>query len=97
LSEGGGIYSRDSKSIELHPAAQAVLGIKNRTLTPPELVRAILLTKADLLWNGGIGTYVKASSESHGDAGDPVNDAVRVDGKALNCRVIGEGGNLGLT
>ena len=97
LSEGGGIYSRESKSIELHPRARAMLGIDKQKLTPPELVRAILLAKADLLWNGGIGTYVKASSESHGDAGDPVNDTVRVDGDELNCRVIGEGGNLGLT
>lgn len=97
LSKGGGIYSRDSKSIELEPEAQAVLGLDGKAVTPPELVRAILLAKADLLWNGGIGTYVKASTESHGDAGDPVNDAVRVDGKDVNCSVIGEGGNLGLT
>ncbi|HLF10039.1 MAG TPA: NAD-glutamate dehydrogenase domain-containing protein, partial [Gammaproteobacteria bacterium] len=83
LSTGGGIYSRQSKSIELHPAAQAALGLTQSTLTPPELIRAILTAKADLLWNGGIGTYVKSSGESHGEAGDPVNDAVRVNGNQL--------------
>jgi glutamate dehydrogenase len=97
LSTGGGIYSRQTKSIELHPAAQAMLGLEKSKLTPLELIRAVLRMQADLLWNGGIGTYVKASSESHIDAGDPANDAVRVDADELNCRVIGEGGNLGIT
>jgi glutamate dehydrogenase len=97
LSSDGGIYSRQSKSIELDPAAQRVLDLEQRTVTPPELVRAILTARADLLWNGGIGTYVKASSQSHGDAGDPTNDSVRVDGNQLRCRVVAEGGNLGLT
>ena len=66
-------------------------------MTPHELIKAILSAKSDLLWNGGIGTYVKSSAESHLDAGDPANDAVRIDGKDLGCRVVGEGGNLGLT
>jgi len=97
LSEGGGVYSRQAKSIELTPAAQAVLGVGTPTLSPPELVRAVLLAPVDLLWNGGIGTYVKASHEAHGDARDPSNDAVRVDGRELRCKVVGEGGNLGFT
>ncbi|HSG65238.1 MAG TPA: NAD-glutamate dehydrogenase domain-containing protein, partial [Gammaproteobacteria bacterium] len=79
LSVGGGVYSRQAKSIDLSPAAQRVLGLSASKLTPPELVRAILRMPADLLWNGGIGTYVKAPSESHTDAGDPANDSVRID------------------
>ena len=71
--------------------------IKAEKLSPPELVKAILRGPVDLLFNGGIGTYVKASSESHGDAGDKANDAVRIDGRDLRCRVMGEGGNLGFT
>jgi glutamate dehydrogenase len=97
LSPGGGIYSRQSKSIELAPQARALLGLSARAVTPPELVRAVLKAPVDLLWNGGIGTYVKASTQSHGDARDPPNDTVRVNGKELRCRVVGEGGNLGLT
>jgi glutamate dehydrogenase len=97
LSIGGGIYSRTSKAIELHPAAQSMLKVDSPRLTPPELIRAILTMPADLLWNGGIGTYVKARAESHADAGDPANDNVRVDAKDLKCRVVGEGGNLGFT
>ncbi len=97
LSEGGGIYSRRAKSIELHAAARAALGIERASLTPPELVRAILCAPVDLLFNGGIGTYVKARAEANIEAGDPVNDGVRVDGADLRCRVVAEGGNLGLT
>ncbi len=97
LSPGGGIYSRQTKSIELHSAAQKALGLDKSTYTPPELIRAILMIKADLLWNGGVGTYVKSQSESQTDAGDPANDAVRVNASELRCRVVGEGGNLGLT
>ncbi len=97
LSEGGGIYSRQTKSIDLSPSAQAALGVSQRTLSPLEVIRAVLCASVDLLWNGGIGTYVKAESESHADAGDPVNDAVRVNGEALRCRVVAEGGNLGFT
>ncbi len=97
LSAGGGIYSRHSKTVELHPVAQRVLGLDRASVTPPELVRAILRMRVDLLWNGGIGTYIKSSKESDGDVGDPANDVLRIDADQLHCRVIGEGGNLGLT
>ncbi len=97
LSSGGGIYARTSKSIELEPAAQAMLGLDTPRVTPPQLIQAILRMRVDLLWNGGIGTYVKASRESHADAGDRSNDAVRINANELRCRVVGEGGNLGLT
>ena len=97
LSPGGGIYSRQAKSIELDPAACARLGIEPAALTPPELIRAVLRAPVDLLWNGGIGTYVKATTQTHLEAGDPTNDTARVNGKELRCRVVGEGGNLGLT
>src|SRR5690606_7762958 len=97
LSRGGGIYSRHAKSITLSREACDALGITTATLTPPELIRAVLRAPVDLLWNGGIGTYVKASDEPHASAGDPANDAVRVDGAELRCRVVAEGGNLGFT
>jgi glutamate dehydrogenase len=97
LSEGGGIYPRTAKSIPLSPQARATLGIEQETLTPAELMSALLRAPVDLLWNGGIGTYVKASRELHADAGDKANDAVRVDATELRCRVVAEGGNLGLT
>ncbi|HYZ28264.1 MAG TPA: NAD-glutamate dehydrogenase [Thermoleophilaceae bacterium] len=97
LSEGGGIWPRTAKSIELSPQAQAALAIESAALSPNELIRAILQAPVDLLWNGGIGTYVKATTETHADAGDKANDALRVNAASLRCRVIGEGGNLGLT
>ena len=97
LSAGGAIYARSGKSIRPSSQARAALGIEAEQLTPNELVQAILKAPADLLWNGGIGTYVKARSESNQDVGDRVNDAVRVNASALRCRVVGEGGNLGLT
>jgi glutamate dehydrogenase len=97
ISDGGGVWPRSAKSIPLSPASKQALGVESDDLTPNELIQAILRAPADLLWNGGIGTYVKASSEVHADAGDKANDAVRVDGKELRCRVVGEGGNLGLT
>ena len=97
LSKGGEIYARSVKSITLKPEAQIVLGIKAQRLTPNVLIQTILKCPVDLLWNGGIGTYVKASSESHLDVGDRTNDSVRVNANELRCRVIGEGGNLGLT
>ena len=81
----------------LSPQAQRALGIGGASLTPDELVSRVLQAPVDLLWNGGIGTYVKASGESHADVGDKVNDAVRVDADQLRCRVVGEGGNLGFT
>ena len=96
LSKGGGIYLRNAKSIPLSREAQALLGLPAQT-TPNEAIKAILRLDVDLLWNGGIGTYVKASNESHADVGDRTNDAVRVDARDLRCKVVGEGGNLGLS
>ncbi|MCE5287665.1 MAG: NAD-glutamate dehydrogenase [Nocardiaceae bacterium] len=99
ISRGGGVWERTLKSVPLSPEARAALGLPDDvvSLSPPELVRAILLAPVDLLWNGGIGTYVKASTESNADVGDKSNDAVRVNGRDVRARVIGEGGNLGVT
>jgi glutamate dehydrogenase len=97
ISEGGGVFSRSAKSIPLSPQVRAALDLRGEALPPNDLIRALLAAPVDLLWNGGIGTYVKASSEVHADAGDKTNDAVRVDASELRCRVVGEGGNLGLT
>ncbi|HZP29930.1 MAG TPA: NAD-glutamate dehydrogenase domain-containing protein, partial [Acidimicrobiia bacterium] len=97
LSAGGGVWPRTAKSITLSDEARRALGISTAMLTPPELVRAILLAPVDLLWNGGIGTYVKAHDESNLEVGDKSNDAVRVDGRDLRCKVVAEGGNLGFT
>lgn len=99
ISEGGGVFERTVKSVPISPQARAALGLPDgvQALSPPELVRAILLAPVQLLWNGGIGTYVKASTESNGEVGDKSNDAVRVDGKQLRVKVVGEGGNLGAT
>jgi glutamate dehydrogenase len=97
LSTGGGVFSRAEKHLELSPQVQAMLGTSETEMTPQQVMRAILCMNVDLLWNGGIGTYVKASTESHADAGDRANDALRINGKELRCKVIGEGGNLGLT
>ncbi len=97
LSEGGGVWPRSAKSVPLSPQARAALGVEAEALTPTELIQAILRAGVDLLWNGGIGTYVKASTETHADVGDRANDAVRVDGRELRALVVGEGGNLGFT
>jgi glutamate dehydrogenase len=99
ISEGGGVYSRTVKSIAITPQVAAALGIASDVvkLTPTDLIHAILVAPVDLLWNGGIGTYVKASTESQLDAGDKANDALRADGNQLQARVVGEGGNLGFT
>jgi glutamate dehydrogenase len=97
ISPGGGVWARSEKSIPISPAARAALGIEADRLTPVELLSAILKAPVDLLYNGGIGTYVKASTETHADVGDRANDALRVDGQDLRCKVVGEGGNLGLT
>ncbi|NNF63204.1 MAG: NAD-glutamate dehydrogenase [Acidimicrobiia bacterium] len=97
LSAGGAIYDRKAKRIEVSAEAQQALDLPPGELTPDELINAILKAPVDLLWNGGIGTYVKASTESHDEVGDRVNDALRVDGSQLRFRVVGEGGNLGLT
>ena len=97
LSEGGGIFARSAKAIRLSEQARAALQIEAEELTPTELLRAILLSPVDLLYNGGIGTYVKASFESHQQVGDKSSDAFRVNGGELRCKVLAEGGNLGCT
>jgi glutamate dehydrogenase len=97
ISKGGGIFERSAKSIALSKEVQTTLGISKASLTPDELIRAILLAPVDLLWNGGIGTYVKAEEETHDQVGDRTNNAVRVNGKELRCKIVGEGGNLGFT
>ncbi|MCE2927137.1 MAG: NAD-glutamate dehydrogenase [Rickettsiales bacterium] len=97
ISKGGGIYERSAKFIELSKEAQAALGASKAKFTPDELVRAVLLAPVDLLWNGGIGTYVKAEEESHEEVGDRANNSVRVNGRELRAKIIGEGGNLGFT
>ncbi|HEV7862067.1 MAG TPA: NAD-glutamate dehydrogenase domain-containing protein, partial [Acidimicrobiia bacterium] len=97
ISEGGGVFPRTAKSIPLSPEVRAALGTDADSLRPADLVKAVLRAPVDLLWNGGIGTYVKASTETHGDVGDKANDAVRIDATELRARVVGEGGNLGFT
>ncbi|NED53640.1 NAD-glutamate dehydrogenase [Micromonospora aurantiaca] len=99
ISEGGGVYPRTAKSVPVSPQVRAVLGLDEdiTQLSPQELMKAILTAPVDLFWNGGIGTYVKASSQTNAEVGDKSNDAIRVDGKGLRCRVVGEGGNLGFT
>ena len=96
ISKGGGVYSRSSKEIRLSGAAQKLFGVGER-LTPQELIRAILKAQADLIFFGGIGTYVRASDESDEAVGDRANNSIRVTGKELRCKVIGEGANLGMT
>jgi len=95
LGGGGMIFERAQKSVALTPQARSLLGLDAERATPVEVVRAILKLPVDLLWNGGIGTYVKASEERHGEIGDRANDAVRINGCELRARVLGEGGNLG--
>ena len=97
ISAGGGVWSRSEKSIPISTQARAALGTAAERLTPTELLSAILKAPVDLLYNGGIGTYVKASSETHADVGDRANDALRINGRDLRCKVVGEGGNLGFT
>ncbi|WP_432560764.1 NAD-glutamate dehydrogenase [Kineococcus sp. SYSU DK003] len=98
ISPGGGVYPRTAKSIPISPQVARRLGLEGVTaLSPTELLKAVLAAPVDLFWNGGIGTYVKASTESHADVGDKANDAIRIDGRDLRVKVVGEGGNLGLT
>ncbi|MFL5926693.1 MAG: NAD-glutamate dehydrogenase, partial [Gaiellaceae bacterium] len=97
ISTGGGIFPRTAKSVSLSPEARAALGADADTLTPNELIRALLRAPVDLLWNGGVGTFVKAKRQAHGEVGDRSSDAIRVDAEDLRCRVVGEGGNLGFT
>lgn len=99
ISAGGGVWPRSAKQIPVSPQLRAALALADEAevVTPAELIRAILLAPVDLLWFGGIGTYVKATEESHADVGDRANDAIRIDGSRLRARVVGEGGNLGMT
>jgi len=97
ISKGGGVFARDAKSIRLSRQLRSLLGTDKAELSGQEIIRCILRMKADLLWNGGIGTYVKASSEHDSEVGDSANNSVRINASELGARVIGEGGNLGLT
>ncbi len=99
ISKGGGVFARTAKSIALTAEVKQALGIDGgvSNMTPQELMRAILVAPVDLFYNGGIGTYVKASAQSHTEVGDRANDAIRVDGNALRCKAVAEGGNLGVT
>ena len=97
ISSGGGVFSRSAKSIAITPAMRKRFAIDAKVLSPNELLTALLLAPVDLIWNGGIGTYVKGSNESHADVGDKANDALRINGGQLRCKVFGEGGNLGVT
>lgn len=97
ISKGGGIFNRSAKSITLTPEMKKMLGTQKKTLTPNDLIKACLCMPVDLIWNGGIGTYVKGQQETDSDVGDRANDALRVNGGELRAKVVGEGGNLGLT
>ncbi len=97
ISEGGGIFDRSAKAIPVSPQVKALLGIDADEVTGEEMIRRVLTAKVDLLYNGGIGTYVKAAAEDDSDVGDRANDRVRVDARDVQARVIGEGGNLGMT
>lgn len=97
ISKGGGVFPRNARSIELSPEIRAVLDIEETALAPEELMHRILLAPVDLFYNGGIGTYIKASTETHAQVKDRANDNIRVNGNALRCKVVTEGGNLGAT
>ena len=97
ISAGGGVFDRGAKSVALTPEIKRVLAVGADSLTPDELVSALLRAPVDLLWNGGVGTFVKAAGETHADSGDRANDPVRIDARELRCKVVAEGGNLGFT
>ncbi len=97
ISKGGGIFSRNAKFITLSDEVKGMLGIKSDRVRPNELICSILKAQVDLFWNGGIGTYIKAATETNDDVRDKANDALRINGGELRCKVVGEGGNLGLT
>ncbi len=97
ISKGGGVFERRAKTVTLTPEIRDRFGIETEEVTPDELIRALLKAEVELLWFGGIGTYVKATAESQAEAGDRMNDSVRVDTSDLRCKVVGEGANLGLT
>lgn len=97
ISEGGGVFDRSAKSIDLSQQIKAMLGTTAGAMSGQDLIKAVLRLPVDLLWNGGIGTYVKASTERNAEVGDSANDGVRIDADELRCKVVGEGGNLGFT
>lgn len=97
LSEGGAVFSRSAKTIKINAQMKQRFAIKEDSLTPNDLIKALLLSPVDLIWNGGIGTYIKGSGESHADVGDKATDALRINGNQVRAKVIGEGGNLGMT
>ena len=97
ISKGGGIYERSAKSIKLSPEAKACFGLTKDQVSPTELMQAMLRAPVDLMWFGGIGTYIKAATESHADVGDRANDSIRINGEEVQAKVIGEGANLGCT
>lgn len=97
ISKGGGVFDRSAKFIRLTPELKTMFGTKKDTMVPNDLIKALFMINADLLWNGGIGTFVKSSNESNQDVGDRTNDAIRINGNELGVRVVAEGGNLGLT
>ena len=97
ISQGGGVFSRADKSIAITPEMKAAFAIEEDSLSPTDLINRLLKAPVDLIWNGGIGTYVKSSNESHAQVGDRANDALRVNGCELRAKIIGEGGNLGMT
>ncbi|MCE0734240.1 NAD-glutamate dehydrogenase [Halomonas sp. G15] len=97
ISEGGGVFKRSAKSIPISKQMKSRFGIREDRLSPNELISAMLKSEVDLIWNGGIGTYVKGSDETDAQVGDKANDGLRIDGRELNCKVVGEGGNLGFT
>lgn len=97
ISKGGGVFPRSMKEIPLSPEVQEMLGVTEETMRPSQIISAILKAEIDLIWFGGIGTYIKASSEAHIEVGDPANDKVRVNGRDVRAKAIGEGANLGLT
>jgi glutamate dehydrogenase len=97
ISKGGGVYARSAKSVTITPEVGKLLQVEADALTPSDLIRAVLRAPVDLLYNGGIGTCVKAADQTHAEVGDRANDAIRINGGELRCRVVGEGGNLGLT
>lgn len=97
ISEGGGVFDRSAKTIAISAQMRARFALDAGSLTPTELINLLLQAPVDLIWNGGIGTYVKAASETHAEVGDKANDSLRVNGEQLRCKVFGEGGNLGMT
>jgi len=97
ISSGGGLFSRSAKSIKLTPEIKKMIGTQKQSMSPNDLIQALLTMKVDLLWNGGIGTYVKSAKESHLEVGDRANDSLRINGSQLQAKMVGEGGNLGLT